>query len=138
MGMYTRLDLNVALKPDDKEFIDTVTRMVNGNAPELPGRMAWMFGSSSYYHDNIQHASIEFDEIGNNHKLSVVCDLKNYENEIEKFLEMLAPHVETSKFAGYVRYEENELPDLIWFVGGKVVRVTPSVPQEVISVLEES
>ncbi len=135
MGMYTRLDLNVPLT-DGHPIIDTVRRMVAGEATELPGRLQWMFKSSSYYHDNIQHASLEWDDISKSHKLSVVCDLKNYEGEIEHLLEMLVPAVGTNRFAGYVRYEESDVPDLIWFIGGKVVRVTPTLDHETMRIIQ--
>lgn len=135
MGMYTRLDLNVALKADNPALIATVRRMVAGEADELKGRLKWMLLSSSYYHDNIQHAALKFDDISKAHKLSVVCDLKNYDDEINTFLLMLAPAAENC-FAGYVRYEEDEIPDLIWFVDGKLVRCTPAVPQDVSTSLE--
>ena len=135
MGMYTRLDLNVAIRPDNTELIHTLQRMVAGNAPELEGRSRWMFWSSSYYHDNIQHASLIYDDISNMYKLSVVCDLKNYEGEIEKLLEMIAPYT-NSRFAGYVRYEENSVPDLVWFVEGKMIRCSPEVPLSVLSTIE--
>lgn len=127
MGMYTRLDLNVALISGQDKIVNTVRRMVAGEATELEGRLQWMLKCSSYYHDNIQHASLEYDDISKCFKLSVVCDLKNYESEIETFLRMIAPAVDNC-FAGYVRYEEDTVPDLIWFVDGEVLRCTPEIP----------
>lgn len=123
MGMYTRLVLNVALKKDmDPGMLATLKKMVEGNAEELPGRLRWMLKSSSYYHDNINQAGLEQDWQGP-WKLSVTCDLKNYEDEIDQFLKMIGPFVETHDLAGYVRYEENQMPTLVWFKGGKPVYV---------------
>ncbi len=136
MGMYTRLDLNVALNPKHP-VVATVRRMVAGEATELEGRLQWMLRSSSYYHDNIQHATLEYDTISKCEKLSVVCDLKDYENEIQTFLGMIAPAVARGRFAGYVRYEESDVPDLVWFIDGKVVRVTPTLDHETMRTIAE-
>ncbi len=130
MGMYTRLVLNVPLKDDGSGFIDTVKRMSMGKADELPGRLSWMFTSSSYYHDNINHSSFVFDDIDKEWKLSVTCDLKNYENEISSFLKLVAPHVTTRHCAGYYLYEGCIIPTLIWFVSGHVVTITPEINEK--------
>jgi hypothetical protein len=135
MGMYTRLVLNVSIRDDGSGFVDTIKRMVECNANELPGRLSWMFGSSSYYHDNINVKSIVFDDIDKEWKLSVVCDLKNYENEIRTLLNMLAPHVVTSRCAGYYLYEECDSPTLFWFIDDKLVEFTPELPR---NLLEEN
>lgn len=86
MGMYTRLVLNVKLT-ESHPVVDTVKRMMAGDATDLPDRQPWMLRSSSYYHDNIQHCSLEHDKISHCWKLSVVCDLKDYDGEIDAFLE---------------------------------------------------
>lgn len=126
MGMYTRLVLNVKLA-ESHPVVDVVRRMVNGTADDLPDRQPWMLKSSSYYHDNIQCCQLEHDSISHCWKLSVVCDLKDYDGEIDAFLNRIAPAVETDDMAGYVRYEENDIPDLVWFVGGNVVRIKPDM-----------
>lgn len=95
------------------------------------GRRTWMLKSASYYHDNISHASLDYDDISKVYKLSVVCDLKNYEAEIEWFLDWIAPHVKTTDLAGYVRYEEHVSPELIWFRDGKAQKFTPILPPEI-------
>lgn len=135
MGMYTRLDLNVALTEADPVVLDKVRKMVNHEEVDLPDRMPRMLHSSSYYHDNIQHASLAYDDIRKCHKLSVVCDLKNYGNEIEQFLAMIAP-IASSRFAGYYRYEESTVPTLVWFLDGKLVTFTPELPRELAQELD--
>lgn len=40
--------------------------------------------------------------------------LKNYNSEIEEFLDWLEPYIETNDFIGYMKYEEFEDPTLIY------------------------
>lgn len=123
MGVYTRLVLNVALTPVPA-LLETLQAMVKGGAPG-EGRFPHMLRSSSYYHDAIQHASLEYDDISTAWKLSVTCDLKNYEDEIARFLTMIAPAVVTDELAGYFRYEESVMPTLFWFRDGAWTRTPP-------------
>lgn len=139
MGMYTRFVLNVALR---KETPDQVIKIIqqmlwDDQIPAAEGledpifktdRAAWMLQCSSYYHDNIRNSKFEFDEISSQWKLSTVSDLKNYENEIKLFCDWIAPYVETKDFAGYSRYEESEIPTLLWFEDGHACWYTPNIP----------
>ena len=126
MPTYTRLVLNVTLDPEKKSIVDEV-RLISQGEGTHEGRRAWMLNTSSYYHDNIQHCSLEYDTVGKFEKLSVVCDIKDYEDEIDWFLSFIAPAVLTDDLAGYVRYEESVAPDLVWFVDGRVFKFTPEV-----------
>ena len=47
--------------------------------------------------------------------LNVRCDLKNYEDEIELFLKWIYNYATTRGFVGYMRYEEDYNPTLIYF-----------------------
>lgn len=135
MGMYTRLVLNVAITADHTSTVAMLQAAVQGEA-ELPGRLKWMFCSSSYYHDNVNHASFKYDNISHCWKLSVVCDLKNYENEIHQMLELIAPAVRTDEVAGYYLYEEDTAPTLFWFRSGKLIEHCPQLPATVVARLE--
>jgi hypothetical protein len=135
MGMYTRLVLNVAIDEKQTDVVDTLKAAVNGGCT-LPGRLSWMFGSSSYYHDNIQHASFEHDDIAHTWKLSVTCDLKNYEDEIAQMLQLIAPAAATDECAGYYLYEEDISPTLFWFHKGQVVTLTPEIPPQLLAQLD--
>ena len=118
MGMYTQLVLNVAFKEKaPREFIDELGFMVKGEGTH-DGRRKWMLTGSSHYFGNIHHCSLEYDGVSHEWKLSVTCDLKNYEREIEWFLGFIAPHVTADGFAGTYRYEKEEFPSLVWFSGG--------------------
>lgn len=128
MGMYTRLVLNVAIKEKTPSVALVQAMLATDDAEQGPvpdDRRRWMLRCCSHYHDNIQAAQFEHDEIAHTWKLSVTCDLKNYEQEIQWFLATIAPDVETNDLAGYVRYEEAVQPELVWFVDGKPVYFTP-------------
>ena len=43
------------------------------------------------------------------------CDLKNYDFEIQYFLQWFAPYSQTVGFVGYYRHEEALHPTLIYF-----------------------
>lgn len=118
MGMYTQLLLDVRLKKDTpKEVIKILTEMVSKDdvCEFWEGRLNWCFNSSSYYFNNYNHSEIGFDEIMSAYKLFVYCDFKNYGEEIEKFLAWLKPYIEyTEDMLGYVRYEEDEIPTILF------------------------
>jgi len=46
--------------------------------------------------------------------LTGCSNLKNYDNEIFKLLEWLAPYIDTNGFLGFKRYEEDYDPTLIY------------------------
>ena len=134
MGMYTELNLGIRLKTETpEEVIDVIKFMANRyeedtfNVKTLPphplfstSRWAIMLRCDSYYFDSLPHVSFEYDDIADCWFLTCVSNLKNYSNEIEHFLDWIAPHVDTEGFAGYRRYEENYHPSLIYFNRGKV------------------
>lgn len=130
MGMYTRLVLNVAIK-ENTDSVGLIEAMLSGSEAakdqhHLDGCRRWMLGGSSYYHDDINSTKFEYDKISRCCKLSICCDFKNYENEIKWFLERIAKDVDTTGCAGYVRYEENIFPTLIWFCKGEVLELPVS------------
>lgn len=132
MGMYTELVLNVGLGNDIPPSVvgilkfmtgqSTVTPIVNDDPLFRTDRWEWMLQSASlYFVPQAQSRLIE--KLENTYHLSIRCDLKNYSGEIEAFLDWIAPHVENFGdpiFGGYTRYEEDENPTLVYFVGGKV------------------
>jgi hypothetical protein len=59
--------------------------------------------------------------------LVVRCDFKNYDFEIENFLQWFAPYSKTAGFVGYFRYEEALHPTLIYFfLDGRVGLLAPT------------
>jgi hypothetical protein len=123
MGMYTQLFLDISLKKDiQKNVIDTLKYMVYGNDEiddnfwkEPYSRLNWCFNSSSYYFNNSSFSEFRFDSIGGNYRLVVLCDFKNYNNEIDTFLEWVFPYIDDDgNMLGYWRYEEEKEPVIIY------------------------
>ncbi|RUS01125.1 hypothetical protein EFW58_01156 [Bacillus velezensis] len=49
--------------------------------------------------------------------MTIRCNLKNYDNEIENFIEWISPFIykkDGNYFIGYKRYEEDKEPELIF------------------------
>jgi hypothetical protein len=119
MGMYTEIFVNVDLKegtPD--EVIQTLKAICEKNcdSPFLVGRPhRWfeLFNNGSYYTPRTECAALTFDAIGNQWSLIGKGDIKNYECEIEAFFAYIEPWVEDN-FMGYMRYEENDEPTLMF------------------------
>jgi len=140
MGMYTELNIEVAIKVD-KATLALLENMVgeSDNEVTLPkhplfksdaGRWEYMLRCDSFYFDHIADSSLtnktpwyKEDEETNTYKriLNVRCDLKDYDDEIKHFLEWIYPFTETKGFIGYSRYEEDENPTLIYFTDTGVV-----------------
>ena len=130
MGMYTRFCLQVTFKetlPSDiLEVLRCLLSGTNFKEPDHPffkSDRYWAIARcSSAYHDWINCATIcEASHDPNIKWISIVSDLKNYSNEIEMFCDWIAPYVETEELAGYKRYEENDLPTLLFFNNGKSI-----------------
>lgn len=130
MGMYTEFHLNVELKKDTpKDVIDVLKFMTASGAktapaPQTPahplftegGRWIHMLWCGSYYFPMRVNSVLEFDTLAGAHFLSVRCNLKNYEQEIQKFVDWLTPFFaeEDGVCIGYRRYEENDDPTLLY------------------------
>ena len=127
MGMYTEVHYNVELKKDTpKEVIEILKYMV-GDSLTMPDlwtgtdplfltdRWAIMLRCDSYYFSADTHSTLRYDDIGDCYYLCVRSNLKNYDQEIEKFVVWLDPHVEafSGDFLGFRRYEESEDPIII-------------------------
>jgi len=124
--MYTELHFNAELKQDvPKEVIKILQYMIGDiitpvERPqhELFQTYRWdsMLVSDSYYFDADTHSTLRFDEIGKSHYLCIRCNVKNYDNEIEHFIDWIKPYLEKYKneFLGFYRYEENSNPTLIF------------------------
>ena len=125
MGMYTELNLGLALIKDvPDEIIDILRYMLNDQielvmAPQnhpLFETCGWKYvlRCDSYSFDAHTDSSMTFDDIDKKQHLNGRSNLKNYDNEIEEFLNFLEPYIDTFGFIGYMRYEEDEDPTLIY------------------------
>ena len=115
MGMYTELNIGVAFNKDaPKDVTDKINEMVVGEEN-------WILRSGGSYYFNAQPTLVwKFDTIAQCYFLTVCTNIKNYGQQWEEFLELIAPHVEEG-YAGTYRYEEDEDPTLIYFKDKKVV-----------------
>ena len=120
MGMYTEIYVNVDLKRDTPEEVMTILRTIvnpNGELPSgFPQRWEYLFNSGSYYTPNTCCASLTYDRVSDQWSLLGKGDIKNYGWEIEQFFSFLKPYIdaEEGEFIGYNRYEESNLPTLVF------------------------
>lgn len=128
MGMYTELIFGATLKEKTPTYVtdalnciinDSVTTNLSDEAKHFIDEysLSKLIWCSSYYfgaHDN--KPSCVFDKIAGRWCISFRANCKNYQNEIEKFIEFIKPYVEygsgpTNIFA-IVQYEEDNYPTL--------------------------
>lgn len=129
MGMYTEFHFNAELKRDlPDEVVQALTYMVKNEGeayafqlPDHPlfdcSRWHYMLQCDSYYFDMIPNSQFEHDNIGSgSYYLSIRSNFKNYEDEIEKFIDWIKPYLNKlpGDFLGFHRYEETEDPTLIY------------------------
>lgn len=125
MGMYTALSLGVELNPKGTDLID-ILRYMTGQSDTCPPvdrdapifstpRWEFMLRCDSYYFDYQTHFEVVEDSIVRpRFFLSGVSNLKNYDDEINKFLMFLRPHIESYGFIGWTLYEEDEEPPILY------------------------
>lgn len=128
MGMYT--ELNIGVKLNKKAMTDGVIEILEymtcqravktntlPNHPlfETPRWQLMMKCGSAYFmgqpDSRVIHSKYYSDE---DIWLNVRSNLKNYDYEIELFLDWIQPYIEYEEFIGYIRYEECESPTLIY------------------------
>ena len=118
MGMYTECVFAVELKGMDRKAQQALESMLDGSLsdrrPEsLPNhpifsksRARFMLRCASAYFPGRSDSYLYRDSDGD---LFLTCrfNVKNYEDEIETFLDFIAPYVdEPNEPVGYMRYEE--------------------------------
>jgi hypothetical protein len=125
MGMYTEIVVNTMLENLSEEATAVLDYMAGNDVePEtLParplfstGRWAILFSCSSYYFVPESHCTFRYDDIAKAHLLMVRADLKNYDQEIQKFFDWIDPYVEGfgGEFIGYYRHENDREPTLVY------------------------
>jgi hypothetical protein len=126
MGMYTEFHFNAKLIKDvDKNVLDILRYMLHEieEAPDLPNhslfstkRWRLMLKCDSYYFSADTHSTLKKDDISGSYFLCVRCNLKNYDGEIEKFVDWIMPNLNEAdgSFLGFSRSEETEQPTLIF------------------------
>jgi len=130
MGMYTELRMAVELKEHTPDEIINILNYMVGNHKDDPkhseymehdlfkcDRWHFMLRCDSYYFDTETNSTLKFDRITNTYFLNIQCNFKNYENELNLFLDWIVPHIEPThgKFIGHEMYEEDVIPTLLFY-----------------------
>lgn len=142
MGMYTELMLGVEFKSDTPKVVIDTIKWMSSDARLLPkevvpdfiseqghllfktDRWIWMLRSAGSYYFSAPPTFVGIDDdISKSYKFTLVTNIKNYTNEWELFLDYIAPHIDTDRtpFVGYMRYEEDTHPTLVYIIDGKPV-----------------
>lgn len=136
MGMYTEFVMAAQIK-NDPTVVQILDCMLNdGIEPtNLPDHdffkiKSWKLTLSidSYYFPGQTDSTFIKNDLHGAAKeplyfLTVRCNLKNYYNDIDKFLDWLCPYIIDPQdgFLGYSRYEECDDPRLIYIHENKIV-----------------
>lgn len=126
MGMYTELVLKCGIKEDIPDDVEAVLHYLfnGGTAPsydKLPThrffqttRWSMIGRSNSYYH--VPWACSKYYE----GRIFSRSDLKNYDDEIMKFIDWLRPYIDEfpEQCIGWMWYEEDNAPTLIYAKSG--------------------
>lgn len=129
MGMYTELNIGVEVS-NNKDVIQKLRFMLMEPSEDVEinhplfktSRWSFMLRSTSGYFDGRTDSRLYEEEVLGvpRYYLNVRCNLKNYDNEIEKFLDWLSPYILTRGFLGYMR-DEDEEPTLLYLEDKKVI-----------------
>lgn len=127
MGHYTEMHYNVKLvERVPKKVIDVLTYLggtSHAKPPEtLPdhalfstARWGMISVGRSYYINTLPHYLFQRDPISKTFFLGIKTQIKNYENELELFIDWIDPWVDAEKddFLGFIRDESSQDPILV-------------------------
>lgn len=128
MGMYTEIIFGAGLKEELPEVIvSTIKKLVAGedlaestpNHPFFKSKRPWLLRSGgSYYFPGTVEPKFWFDDIAKQWFLHFRTNIKNYDSEIEKFLDWIKPYIEEGvgerNFYAIVTYEESVEPTIYY------------------------
>jgi hypothetical protein len=127
MGMYTELILGARLRKDTpKEVIDALHGMIDGEIKTkidhpffAKYRARILFRCSSFYFGvNEPLSKMWFDEISKEWAISTRSNIKNYDGEIEAFIDWIKPYIASGSGAremfAVVLYEEDYEPTIYY------------------------
>lgn len=133
MGMYTELNMHVALKKNtNSSIIDILKYMTTGDKyakawmngfADLDhdifntSRWDWMLQSDSYLFPATTHSELNFDGVTEQYFLDIQCNFENYNDELMLFLCWLNPYIDAKEdeYIGYWRTEEDLEPRLLHY-----------------------
>jgi hypothetical protein len=119
--MYTELIFGAALKKDTPNDVIESLKYMLGEVDDKPenfplpdGRCEWLFRGSSAYFPISGVNSLSKDNIDNQWRLSTRSNIKNYEGEIQLFLDWIKPYISQGSGSrdmyAIVTYEEAREP----------------------------
>lgn len=129
MGMYTELILGCRLSKDAPKILtDSLDYVINGKEDDLVSEevkdfvvkydLGYLCHSASYYFGQCLPTSLFcYDKISKQWVLSIRSNLKNYEGQIENFLDYISEYVTKgsgyeNEIYAYVQYEEDAFPTI--------------------------
>ena len=132
MGMYTEIIFGASLKINTpKSVIDTIKYLISDEItdadmdskimqhPFFCSDRNWLLRSAgSYYFPGVVEPKFNFDDNSKQWYLHFRTNIKNYDNEIEKFLDWIRPYIDqgvgTRNFYTVVTYEEQSNPTIYY------------------------
>jgi hypothetical protein len=127
MGMYTEINCAFEMKKDTPVEVLNLLKYMVGDVLDEPvylpdhplfktSRWSYVLRCDSYYFDGDSHSTVRLDDISNSYYVTIRSNLKNYDDEIDKFIDWISPNLDKypGDFIGYKRYEENEVPTLLF------------------------
>lgn len=128
MGMYTEFVFGCELSKSTPENVIDILRYLKGDIEETPKLPSHEFFScsrwkaigrcTSAYFGSPSYVIIEQDGWSLEYRLAIRCNLKNYDNEIQKFVDWIKPYVNqgagTGELLGYSIYEESSEPQMFY------------------------
>ena len=123
MGMYTEIFFRAEVDAEVVAVINTLNDYGKTDWPDHEffrcPRFRGIAHGGSYCFPQANHCFVEYDEHVKAFFVSFRANLKNYDDEIEKFFDWVSPHVggEPGDFIGYSLYEEAETPTLHYKAG---------------------
>jgi hypothetical protein len=141
MGMYTEFVFGGALHDDVPENVITILKYIveppgseqennylrRIQVPNHPffGSDRWKgiaVSSSCYFGYNQSHSALVYDEINHHWIVAIRSSIKNYNHEIEKFVDWIRPYIRKGSgkqdLLGYSLYECDVTPTLYYLTGG--------------------
>jgi hypothetical protein len=132
MGMYTMLEGQFRLADDTSAIVLDAIDWMAGSV-ELPSnifenlhplfktkRCGYMLHGRSAYLDDLHMNKCKWSR--EDKELTVGCDIRNYDGEIELFLSFIAPHLVWARKV-LTMYEEFDVPTLYRLDGGRLVEL---------------
>ncbi len=125
--MYTLISFTANLKKETPENIiklleEMKNNSLHGDYKDLPEhcffkteRWKMFFTSDSYYFSDKTNCFFYKDRITDSWFLEFKSNLKNYDEEIDKFIDWITPFINEPEgsFIGYKMYEEDKMPTLL-------------------------